>query len=69
MIFSFLSGIINIKIDPHEIEELLKADEFYPAYYMNKKSWISMILNNTISDENIMNLIEKSYSYTILSKK
>ena len=56
--------IIDIKLEPTEIEYLLKQNGFYPAYHMNKKNWITVILNNTISDEAIMGLIEKSYSYT-----
>ena len=60
--------IINLKLEPGEIANLLKLDGFYPAYHMNKKSWISIILDNTILDENLMNLIEKSHAYTILNK-
>ncbi len=60
--------IIDIKLETNEIEYLLKKDGFYPAYHMNKKNWITVILNNTISDEKIMNLIEKSYSYTVVNK-
>ena len=60
--------IIDIKLEPNEIENLLKQTGFYPAYHMNKKSWISIILDNTISDENIMKLIDKSYSYTVVNK-
>ena len=60
--------IIDIKLDSNMIEDLLKLDGFYPAYHMNKKSWISIILDNTVSNETIMNLIEKSYSYTVLNK-
>lgn len=60
--------VIDVKLEPNEIEELLKQDGFYPAYHMNKKSWITIILNNTISDDNIMSLIDKSYSYTIVNK-
>ena len=60
--------IINIKIEPNEIECLLKQEGFYPAYHMNKKNWITIILDNTISDEKIMNLIEKSYLYTVTNK-
>ena len=60
--------IIDIKLDSNTIEDLLKLDGFYPAYHMNKKSWISIILDNTVSNETIMNLIEKSYSYTVLNK-
>ena len=61
--------IINLKLEPSEIENLLKMDGFYPAYHMNKKSWISIILNDTISDEEILKLVEKSYSYTIINRK
>ena len=60
--------IIDIKLDPNEIKYLLKQDGFYPAYHMNKKSWITIILNNTVSDEYIMKLIDKSYSYTVANK-
>ena len=60
--------IIDIKLDPSEIEDLLKINGFYPAYHMNKKSWISIILNDTISDEKIMNLIDESYLYTVINK-
>ena len=60
--------IIDIKLEANEIRDLLTQDGFYPAYHMNKKNWITIILNNTISDENIMKLIDKSYSYTILNK-
>ncbi len=60
--------IIDIKLEPNEIEYLLKQDGFYPAYHMNKKSWITVILDNTISDEKIMGLIEKSYLYTVTNK-
>ncbi len=61
--------IINIKLGPNEIENLLKLDGFYEAYHMNKKSWISIILNNTLKDTEIMKLIEESYSYTVIDKK
>ncbi len=60
--------IIDIKLAPEEIENLLKQDGFYPAYHMNKTNWITIILNNTIPDENIMSLIDKSYSYTKTNK-
>ena len=60
--------IINIKLEPNEIEYLIKQDGFYLAYHMNKKNWITIILNDTISDEKIMSLIEESYLYTITNK-
>ena len=56
--------VINIKLDKDKIQELLKKEGFYPAWHMNKKSWITITLDETLSDAEIMNLIEKSYSYT-----
>ena len=53
--------VMNIKLDPLEIEELIKNDGFYKAYHMNKKYWISIILDDTINDEIIYKLIDKSY--------
>ena len=60
--------IIDIKLEPNEILKLQKKQGFYPAYHMNKKYWITIILDDTISDEEIMKLIEKSYSFTVKNK-
>ena len=60
--------IINIKLDPEEIEQLLEKPGFYPAYHMNKKNWISILLDDTISDIEIMYFIAKSYAYTITNQ-
>ena len=56
--------VINVKLDKDEIQELLKRDGFYPAYHMNKKYWITITLDESLSDDEIMELIEESYSYT-----
>ena len=53
--------VINIKLDELEIKNLLKKKGFYKAYHMNKVSWISIILNDTLSDKVICSLIDKSY--------
>lgn len=53
--------IINVKLDENEIQDLLKKKGFYKAYHMNKKGWITIILNDTLSDEVIFSLIDKSY--------
>ena len=60
--------ILNLKLAPNKIEELLKQKGYYPAYHMNKKSWITIILDDTVSDETIMNLVDESYSYTVVKK-
>ena len=60
---------LNIKLTPEEILILLKQKGFYPAYHMNKKSWISIVLNDTLNDKVILNLIDKSHTYTVKKRK
>lgn len=54
--------VINLKLDETMIKELIKMDGFYRAYHMNKKSWISIILDNTLDNEIIYSLIDQSYN-------
>ena len=59
--------IINIKIDPDMINILLNYKGYYKAYHMNKKNWISVILDDTIEDKDIYKLID--ISYNLVNKK
>ena len=66
------SGIIevlDIKLDPMEIQELLSQPNFYPAYHMNKKCWITIILDESLSDRRIMEFIEKSHQLSYKKKR
>lgn len=58
--------VLNVKLD-NEVEKYLKKDGIYKAYHMNKKSWVSIILDDTLTDRDILNLI--NISYDILNKK
>ena len=61
--------IINLKLDKNKINSLLKKKGFYKAYHMNKINWISVILDDTIDDDILMELIDESRSYTVISKQ
>ena len=54
--------IINIKLDEETIQKLVKQKGFYKAYHMNKKSWITIVLNDTLDDSMIKKLIDESYN-------
>lgn len=61
--------IINLKLDPEEIQELLKRDHFYPAYHMNKKYWITLPLDDSLDDEAILPYVHKSREIVSSKKK
>ena len=58
--------VINIKINKDDLDSLLKVNGIYKAYHMNKKSWISIVLDDSLDDSYIMNLIDYSYRSNIL---
>lgn len=60
--------IINVKISPNKKDELLKMNGVYEAYHMNKKSWISIRLDDTLEDEKIFELIDNSYNLITKNK-
>lgn len=54
--------VIDLHADEKTIESLLKKKGYYPGYHMNKKSWFTIILDDTIRDEEIFKLIDESYT-------
>ena len=54
--------ILNVKYPTDKILEIIDNKNIYPAYHMNKKHWISLVLDKNIKLETIKELIDISYS-------
>jgi len=57
--------VMNVKCKPEDTftaREL--SSSIIPAYHMNKKHWISIILNGTVESELTEALLESSYELT-----
>ncbi|MBQ3394333.1 MAG: MmcQ/YjbR family DNA-binding protein [Oscillospiraceae bacterium] len=52
--------IVNVKIEPERKEELLSLDGIFPAYHMNKDSWVTIVLDGTLRDETLFELVSES---------
>ena len=63
-------NIINLKIDEakrdelHQVAHFIQQKGIYPAFHMNHKTWISVVLDDTICDDKIMELIQSSFDLT-----
>ena len=57
--------VINLKIDENSEQELLKVKGIYPGYHMNRAHWISIILDETLEDDFILELIDKSREFAV----
>mgnify|MGYP002715601320 CR=1 FL=1 len=54
--------ILNIKCEPLIRECLLSENKAYPAYHMNKKFWISLPLDGSLSLDEVCGAIDESYN-------
>ncbi len=61
--------IINLKVDKNQINELLTINGIYESYHMNKKNWVSIILDDSLEDKTIFTLLDKSYEFTNIKKR
>ena len=54
--------ILNVKYPTDKILEIIDNKNIFPAYHMNKKHWISIVIDKNIKLETIKELIDISYS-------
>lgn len=56
-----LVDVMDVKCGALMVGSLLAQDGFLPAYHMSKGTWISVLLDETVPDEQIFPLLELSY--------
>lgn len=66
---SAFEDVLNVKCDPLMLGSLLMENGFFPAYHMNKNSWVSVILDNSVPDDKICFLIGLSYNSVTPKRK
>lgn len=63
------ADVMDLKCGPTLVGSLLAQEGFRPAYHMSKSSWISVLLDETLPDEEIYPLIELSYDSVAPKRK
>ena len=53
--------VLNVKADPEIIENLIDKKHFFPAYHMNKKYWITILLDSDTDVNLVKSLIDESF--------
>ena len=53
--------VVNIKLPPEKVLDLIDRVHFYPAYHMNKKHWITIVLDKEVDEPLVQQLVEESY--------
>jgi predicted DNA-binding protein (MmcQ/YjbR family) len=57
---------VNVKVDPEKGVELRDRYDFIqPAYHMNKKHWVTIVMEGAVPDKLIRELIDDSYGLVV----
>ena len=54
---------VNLKHD--QVADLLLKKGIYSAFHMNKRYWFSLALDDSLQDEEVIELIERSWNLTV----
>ena len=62
--------VINLKIDDRMFRDILVQEEgILPAYHMNKEHWITVLLDGTVEENKVYDLIDVSFAATASKKR
>ena len=54
--------VLNVKIN--DVAKLTQQKGIYPAFHMNKKYWLSLPLDDTLTDQELFSLLDTSFQLT-----
>ena len=54
--------VLNVNLNPELIQCLIDKKHFFPAYHMNKKHWISIVLDSDVDLNLVKSLIDESFN-------
>jgi predicted DNA-binding protein (MmcQ/YjbR family) len=61
-----LIEIVNVRFSKGEALDFAgNVPGIYPAWHMNKKNWITIVLDDTLSDEQLFGLVNQSFVLSI----
>lgn len=64
------ADVINLKIDDRMFRDVLLREEgILPAYHMNKEHWLTVLLDGTVEEDRVFELIDISFAATASKKK
>lgn len=55
-------NILNVKLDPRVVAKLRVREGFMPAWYMNQNSWVTILLDGSVPNEEIREYLDMAYA-------
>ncbi|MCI9504920.1 MAG: hypothetical protein HFE26_05990 [Clostridia bacterium] len=56
-----VAEIIDLRIDPAELDKIADGKRYFRGYHMNKRSWVSLVLDGSVNREELFCRVDESY--------
>lgn len=56
-----ITELVNLRIDPDTIENTVDHQRIFPGWHMNKRHWVSVILDGQVTNDDLIELLNYSY--------
>ena len=53
--------ILDVKCDPDLVGMIIQTYGFLPGYHMNKQHWITILLDDSVSEAKTLDFLDMSY--------
>ena len=53
--------ILNVRVEPEDLDEIFDGEKYFRGWHMNKKSWMTVRLDDTLTDEEIFSWLAQSF--------
>lgn len=57
--------VVNLKVEPDMIEDVVQLPGVLPAFHMNRRHWITVLLDGSVELNILAPLVEMSYNLTM----
>ena len=54
-------NILDVKCDPDLVGMIIQTYGFLPGYHMNKRHWITILLDDSVSEAKTLDFLDMSY--------
>lgn len=60
-----LAEMLNLHMQPAELEQLIDHRRYFPGYHMNKQHWYTVLLDGSVPAEELYDRIDESYRLAV----
>lgn len=59
--------VLDVRMDPEKVKSRINNETILPAYHMNKRTWISIVLDGSVDTQLLQDWIRQSYQKALKS--